>query len=52
MLHMAKSLEDGPLAERVDLKVMREINPGLLNFRSWLAGNGRRSLDEALQTSV
>jgi hypothetical protein len=48
---MAKSLEDGPLAERVDLNAMREINPELLSFRSWLAGNGRRALDEALRTT-
>ncbi|MCV9999404.1 NmrA/HSCARG family protein [Pararhizobium sp. YC-54] len=52
LAHMAKSLEDGPLSERVDLQVMREINPDLLTFRSWLAGNGRRSLDEALRTSA
>ncbi|TKT69527.1 NmrA/HSCARG family protein [Aquamicrobium sp. LC103] len=52
LAHMAKSLEDGPLAEHVDLEVMREMNPDLLTFRSWLAGNGRRSLDEALRTSA
>ncbi|CAN7747050.1 MULTISPECIES: NmrA/HSCARG family protein [unclassified Ensifer] len=51
LAHMAKSLEDGPLAERVDLNAMREINPELLSFRSWLAGNGRRALDEALRTT-
>lgn len=51
LAHMAKSLEDGPLAERVDLNAMREINPELLTFRSWLAGNGRRALDEALRTT-
>lgn len=51
LAHMAKSLEDGPLAEQVDLKLMREINPDLLTFASWLAGNGRRSLDEALSAS-
>lgn len=49
---MARSLEDGPLAERVDLEVMREINPDLVTFTSWLAGKGRRSLDAALQVSV
>ncbi|WP_233284808.1 hypothetical protein [Agrobacterium tumefaciens] len=49
---MAESLEDGPLAELVDLKVMRAINPDLLTFRSWLAGNGRKLLDAALQPSV
>ncbi len=52
LAQMAKSLEDGPLAERVDLENMREINPELLTFRSWLAGNGRTSLDEALLGSV
>lgn len=51
LAHMAKSLEDGPLAERVDLEVMREINPDLFTFRSWLAGNGRKSLYEALRAS-
>ncbi|MHC1550875.1 NmrA/HSCARG family protein [Phyllobacterium sp. K27] len=51
LAHMAKSLEDGPLAERVDLNAMREINPELLSLRSWLAGNGRRALDEALGTT-
>lgn len=51
LAHMAKSLEDGPLAEQVDLKLMREINPDLLTFASWFSGNGRRSLDEALRAS-
>lgn len=51
LAHMAKSLEDGPLAERVDLSAMREINPELLSLRSWLAGNGRKALDEALGTT-
>lgn len=48
LAHMAESLIDGPLAEQVDLELMREINPGLLTFRSWLAGSGGRSLDAAL----
>lgn len=52
LAHMAKSLEDGPLAEQLDLKLMREINPDLLTFASWLAGDGRKSLDAALQASV
>lgn len=52
LAHMAKSLEDGPLAEQVDLKLMREINPDLLTFASWLTGDGRRSLDAALSASV
>ena len=48
LAHMARSLEDGPLAERVDLDLMREINPEILTFRAWLAGIGRKALDEAL----
>ncbi len=52
LAHMAKSLEDGPLAEHVDLTLMQEINPDLLTFASWLAGNGRGVLDAALQASV
>ncbi len=52
LAHMAKSLEDGPLAEQVDLKLMREINPDLVPFASWLVGNGRRSFDEALRISA
>jgi uncharacterized protein YbjT (DUF2867 family) len=52
LAHMTKSLEDGPLAEQVDLKLMREINPDLLTFKSWLAGNGRKSLDAALRASA
>ena len=52
LAHMAESLEDGPLAEQVDLELMREINPDLLTFRSWLARSGRRSLDAALSVSA
>ncbi len=51
LAHMAKSLEDGPLAEKVDLNAMREINPELLSLRSWLAGSGRGALEEALGTA-
>ncbi len=46
--YMAKSLEDGPLSEHVDLTVMRELNPELLSFRSWLAQAGRQPLQKAL----
>ncbi len=52
LAHMAESLEVGPLAEQVDLELMREINPDLLTFRSWLARSGRRSLDAALSVSA
>ncbi|ATN37285.1 NmrA family protein (plasmid) [Rhizobium sp. ACO-34A] len=48
LAHMATSLEHGPLAERVDLDLMRKINPEILTFRDWLAGPGRRAFDVAL----
>ncbi|HCF9520824.1 TPA: NmrA/HSCARG family protein [Pseudomonas aeruginosa] len=47
LAHMASSLEDGPLAERVDLDLMRELNPELLSLRSWLMSVGRKKLEEA-----
>lgn len=49
LAHMASSLEDGPLAEYVDLDIMRKLNPELLSFRSWLAGSGRKALEAALR---
>jgi uncharacterized protein YbjT (DUF2867 family) len=45
---MAASLDEGPLSDHVDLNVMREINPEILSFRSWLAGSGRKAFAEAL----
>jgi uncharacterized protein YbjT (DUF2867 family) len=50
--HLAASLDGGPLADHVDLNVMREINPKILSFRSWLAGSGRKALDQALQSRI
>ena len=49
---MAVSLDNGPLSERVDLNLMREINPGIVSFRSWLAKSGRKAFDEALGTKA
>lgn len=46
--HMAASLDAGPLADHVDLNVMRGINPEILSFRCWLAGNGREAFEETL----
>ena len=34
---MVTSLENGPLSRHADLNLMREINPEILSFRSWLA---------------
>jgi len=49
---LSASLDEGPLADHVDLNLMREINPEILSFRSWLAGSGRKALDEALRTAI
>ncbi|MFD9900720.1 NmrA/HSCARG family protein [Mesorhizobium sp. NPDC059025] len=46
--HMAASLETGPLADHVDLNVMRQINPEIISFRSWLSANGRKAFEEIL----
>lgn len=48
--HMSESLEDGALAEHVDLNVMREFNPEIVSFRSWLSDGGRQAFSEALGT--
>lgn len=49
LAHMAESLKWGPLSQRIDLDLMRAINPDLTSFRTWLATQGRPLLDEALQ---
>lgn len=48
--HISASLEDGPLADHVDMDVMHEINPEVVSFRSWLADSGQQALEEALGT--
>lgn len=45
---IAASLEDGPLADHVDLNFVRKIYPEILSFRSWLSGAGREALSDAL----
>ncbi len=50
LAQMAESLEDGPLAQHVDLDVMREMNPQIVSCRTWLAGAGRSALLAALNT--
>ena len=46
--HMAASLIDGPLSKQADLNLMRNINPEISAFRSWLAGDGREAFLAAL----
>lgn len=43
---LAAILDNGPLADHVDMNVMRQINPEILSFRSWLAGSGRKALND------
>ena len=41
-------LDEGPLAGHADLDALREINPEMQSFRSWLAGSGRKAFEQAL----
>ncbi|MGO4559999.1 NmrA/HSCARG family protein [Mesorhizobium sp. 2RAF21] len=50
--HMAAGLDAGPLADHVDLNVMRAINPEVLSFRSWFSGSGRKTFDEILRQAA
>ncbi|SFO48356.1 Uncharacterized conserved protein YbjT, contains NAD(P)-binding and DUF2867 domains [Sphingomonas sp. OK281] len=44
-------LDSGPLAGHADLAEMRQLNPEILTFESWLAGSGREAFQLALGTS-
>ena len=43
-------LDEGPLAGYADLDALREINPEMQSFRSWLAGTGWTAFEQALGT--
>lgn len=45
-------VDDGRLAGNADLEAMREMNPHLHSFASWLAGAGRVAFEDALATSA
>lgn len=45
---LAAILDNGPLADHVDLTAMREINPEIISFRAWLATQGRQAFDTAI----
>ncbi len=52
-LHKLTALVDnGRLAGHADLQAMRQINPQLQSFASWLAGPGRTAFERALKTSA
>ncbi len=44
-------LDEGPLAGHADLDALRAINPEMQSFRSWLAGSGRKTFEQALGTA-
>lgn len=44
-------LDEGLLAGHADLGALREINPEMQSFRSWLAGSGRKAFEQALGTA-
>lgn len=48
---LATLLDKGPLAGHADLAAMREINPEMMSFRSWLAQSGRAAFEKALGTA-
>lgn len=45
---LAAILDNGPLADHVDLAEMREINPEIISFRAWLATQGRQAFDAVI----
>ncbi len=48
LAHMSRSIDAGPLADHVDLALMRELDPDLLPFPVWLAGPGRAAFEKSL----
>jgi uncharacterized protein YbjT (DUF2867 family) len=48
---LTKLADKGRLTGKADLDALREINPELQSFRSWLAGDGRAAFTEALGTA-
>lgn len=45
---LAAILDNGPLAAHLDLAAMREINPEIISFWSWLATQGRQAFDTVI----
>lgn len=45
---LAAILDNGPLADHVDLAEMRKINPEIISFRAWLATQGRQAFDAVI----
>jgi uncharacterized protein YbjT (DUF2867 family) len=47
---LAALVDDGRLAGSADLDALRDINPTMLTFTSWLTGPGRAAFERALGT--
>ncbi|TDK32183.1 NmrA/HSCARG family protein [Rhizobium deserti] len=46
---LAALVDDGRLAGHANLDQMRQINPELWSFKSWLQGPGRKTFEQALE---
>lgn len=44
-------MDQGPLAGHADLDALRDINPEMQSFATWLAGSGRKAFEHALGTA-
>ncbi|QHM70044.1 NmrA/HSCARG family protein [Mixta intestinalis] len=45
-------VDDGRLVGHADLAAMRQMNPQLQSFESWLAGSGREAFERAMATTA
>jgi uncharacterized protein YbjT (DUF2867 family) len=43
--------DSGRLAGHADLEALREMNPEMQSFRSWLGGSGRKAFEQALTST-
>jgi uncharacterized protein YbjT (DUF2867 family) len=44
-------MDEGPLAGNADIDTLREINPDMQSFATWLASSGRKAFEQALGTT-
>jgi uncharacterized protein YbjT (DUF2867 family) len=44
-------MDEGPLAGNADIEALRESNPEMQSFATWLAGSGRKAFEQALGTA-
>jgi uncharacterized protein YbjT (DUF2867 family) len=48
---LTELVDEGRLSGQADLEALRALSPDLIPFRSWLAGSGRETFEEALGTT-